>query len=501
MLASQPQIGLGLVERVRRGLARKARTYLSFYEFVQKMWDVIIPEEPVWNWHIKVICDEMQAVAERVFKGEAKLYDLVINVPPGATKSSVCSIMFPAWVWTRMPTARTICGSYSKQLALELSRKSRDVVKSDEYQNMFGALRLQEDQNTKGHFVNDKNGSRFATSTGGAVTGFHAHFIVVDDPLNPKEAVSDADLRTAHSWIGQTLSTRKVDKRVTPTILIMQRLHEDDPAGRMIEEGRTGARHIRHINLPAEIDERNRQDVRPRGLRKLYKPDPDKQGSFLLDPVRIPRDVLEEFKSDNLLGEYGYAGQMLQRPVPFGGGLFKIDLIHVHEVAPAKGRFRQVVRFWDKAGTEGGGAYSVGLELGEDVDGEYWFLDVERKQMDTGTRERTIRQTAEIDGHGVTIGIEQEPGSGGKESAENTVKNLAGFSVVVVRPTGDKTVRAIPFSAQVNVGNVHMVAGEWNRELLKELELFPMSKYKDQVDAASGAFTVLTQGPRVGVIK
>jgi predicted phage terminase large subunit-like protein len=344
-------------------------------------------------------------------------------------------------------------------------------------------------------------GGRLATSTGGAVTGFHAHVIVVDDPLNPKEAISDADNRTAHNWIGQTLSTRKVDKRVTPTIMIMQRLHEDDPAGRMIEEGRTGARRIRHINLPAEIDERNAKDVRPRGLRKLYKPDPDRPGSKLLDPVRIPRDVLEEFKSDNLLGEYGYAGQMLQRPVPFGGGLFKIDRIHVHEVAPARARFRQVVRFWDKAGTEGGGAFTVGKKMGETVDGEYYGLDVKRGQWDTGAREEVIVQTAALDGRDVVIGIEQEPGSGGKESAENTVKRLAGYSVVVVKPSGDKIVRAVPFSSQVNSGNFSVVVGDWTKAYLGELELFPVSKYKDQVDASSGAFTVLTQGGRIGVIK
>jgi len=501
MLASQQQIGLGFVSRVRSGLVKHKKSYKTFYQFVKDMWDVIIPEEPVWNWHMKIICDEMQTVAERVFKGEAKEYDLIINVPPGSSKSTICSIMFPAWVWTRMPTARTICGSYAKDLALELSRKSRDIVLSPEYQKMTGGMKLKQDQNTKHHFVNDKKGGRFSTSTGGAVTGFHAHIIVIDDPLNPKEAASDADLKAAHSWIGQTLSTRKVDKRVTPTILIMQRLHEDDPAGRMIEDGEAGGRKVRHINLPAEIDDENRKDVRPRYLRKLYRPDPDRPGSKLLDVVRLPRVVLEEFKSKNLLGEYGYAGQMLQRPVPFGGGLFKVDRLIIEPVMPANARFVQKCRGWDKAGTKGGGAYTAGVLVGEDVNGEFWVLDCIRDQVDTGERERKIKQTAGLDGFDIWIAVEQEPGSGGKESAENTVKNLAGYNVITVKPSGDKVVRAIPFSQQVNIGIVHVVAGEWTKEWMREHELFPNSKYKDQVDATAMAFTALTRGGRIGVIK
>ena len=101
--------------------------------------------------------------------------------------------------------------------------------------------------------------------------------------------------------------------------------------------------------------------------------------------------------------------------------------------------------------------------------------------------------TAQLDGVGVVVGVEQEPGSGGKESAENTAKNLAGFRVIIDRPTGDKVIRADPFSTQVNSGSVRMVKAEWNREYLEELQHFPFSKHKDQVDSSSGAFTILTR--------
>jgi len=315
------------------------------------------------------------------------------------------------------------------------------------------------------------------------VTGFHGHFLIVDDPLNPEEAVSETELRKANDWIGRTLSTRKVDKALTPTILIMQRLHENDPSNLMMESvGKPGVK-IRHINLPAEINEDNEKEVRPRSLKRKYI-------HGLLDPVRMSREILDEAQSKLL--EYGYAGQFLQRPVPLSGGMFKIDKIHIG-LPPS--HWQRLVRFWDKAGTEGGGAYTVGVLMGLDKENHLWVLDVIRGQWDTGMRETLIKQTAQIDGTRVEVGIEQEPGSGGKESAQNTSRNLRGFIVTIIRPTGDKVLRAKPYSSQVNNENVYLASGEWNRTYINELALFPNGRYKDQVDASSGACTLLT-GPR-----
>lgn len=473
----------------------KALCEESFYAFVRRFWSIVVPEKPVWNWHIEYLCDEMQKVAERVFKGLPKAYDLLINIPPGSTKSTICSIMFPAWVWTRMTTIRCICGSYSYPLSLELSRRTRDVIQSEKFNGLFSCPSLREDQNTKGYFINLNGGYRYSTSVGGTVTGFHGHFLIVDDPLDPGQAVSEIELKRANDWLGRTLSTRKVDKAITPTILIMQRLSEDDPSAQMLARSRERkgieGTPVRHINLPAEIDETNIKEVRPRSLKRRYT-------NGLLDPVRMSRDVLHEARSK--LDEYGYAGQFLQRPVPISGGLFKVARLHMDE-PPLRHKFLSLVRSWDKAGTAGGGAYTVGALLGEDQEHRFWVLDVIRVQVDTGEREKLIKLTAQIDGSDVVVAVEQEPGSGGKESAENTVRNLRGYVVEVVRPTGDKRTRAIPLSSQVNGGNVWLAEGEWNKVFLSELELFPNSRYKDQVDASSGAFTVLSfPKGRIGVI-
>ena len=169
-------------------------------------------------------------------------------------------------------------------------------------------------------------------------------------------------------------------------------------------------------------------------------------------------------------------------------------------VETAVHKMKRMVRYWDKAGTGGGGAYTVGTKMGLGFDGRFCVLDVVRGQWEANERERIIRQTAEIDGAGVTVGIEQEPGSGGKESAQASVRNLAGFRVRVDRPTGDKTMRADPFAVQVNGGNVAILRGAWNRDYIDELQFFPFSTYKDQVDSSSGAFSLLLRSRRLGAM-
>jgi predicted phage terminase large subunit-like protein len=457
----------------------------SFFQFVKRIWAEIIPEQPVWNWHIEVICYEMQKLAERAFLGLDKEYDLVINVPPGSTKSTICSIMFPAWVWARRPEMAMICVSYSSPLSLHLGLKSKDIVLSEKYRTMFPNVVIRRDKCGAGEYWNTMQGKRFATSTGGTVTGMHGDFVITDDPLNPEEAASPTELKKANTWLNSTLSSRIKDKRRVPTILIMQRLHEDDPTARMIK----GKSPVRHICLPAEVDSTTLKDIKPRKYRKQYS-------DGLLDVERMNRKSLDEAKDK--LGEYEYACQYLQRPVPPSGGTFKVGNLKIQDPPFS---FVHKVRYWDKAGTLDGGCYTAGVLMGEDLSGRIWVLDVIKFQLDSFEREKMIKLTAQVDGVEVEVGIEQEGGSGGKQSAEETVKMLAGFAVTVDAPTGDKEFRAIPFSKQVNGGNVYLVPGDWNKEYIGELSMFPRSKYKDQVDASSGAFKLLTAGNVIGVIK
>jgi len=448
----------------------------SFYEFLRRFWDIIIAEEPIWNWHIEYLCDELQLISEQVFIREPKLYDLIINVSPGSTKSTIGSVMFPVWVWVREQTIRSICGSYSSPLSLHLGSLSLTIVNSDKFKMLFPHIRLKEEQ--KSLMTNYAGGQRISTSVGGSITGKHGHFLITDDPLDPMQALSQAKLATALNWLDQTLMSRKIDKIVTPHIMIMQRLAQNDPTGHITTK-KDGSK-LKHICLPAILT----KDVKPRRVRKFYK-------KGLFDPIRMSGPVLKEVKVD--LGEYAYAGQFLQNPIPIGGALFKVERLRI-DIAPL--RFVKIVRYWDKAGTRAGRtatAYTVGAKLGKDVRNRIWILDVVRGQWEAEEREAVIRQTADIDGKSVIIGLEQEPGSGGKESAQATIKNLLGFRVYKERPIGDKTLRADPFAVQVNNENVFMVRGEWNLPFIEELRHFPHSTTKDQVDAASAAFNNLAK--------
>lgn len=458
----------------------------SFFEFLKEFWDVIIPEKPIWNWHIEYMCDQLQQMAERVFRNEPKRYDLIVNISPGSTKSTIASVAFPVWTWTRMPTARHICGSHAFDLGMDLSRKCRDIIQETErpdnkpsFQDCWPHLQLREDQNTKGYFANIQGGMRKSVTVGGkSPVGFHGHFLIIDDPIDPQKVLSDAEIKNANDWMNETLPSRKVAKDITPMILIMQRLHQNDPTGNRLARGDDSGK-VKHVSLPADMLEG--YDVKPRFLRRRYV-------DGLMDAERMPREVLKEARSQ--LGEFGYSGQYGQNPVPLGGSMFKTDRIVIDD-PPDKTRLKQRVRFWDKAGTAGGGAYTVGALLAVDRDGRYWVLDVVRGQWDSNERERVIEQTAQLDGPKVIIGLEQEPGSGGKESAESTVRRLAGYRVRVDRPTGAKEWRADPFSSQVNGNNVSMKKADWNSSFLEELRFFPASTYKDQVDASSGAFNML----------
>jgi len=166
-------------------------------------------------------------------------------------------------------------------------------------------------------------------------------------------------------------------------------------------------------------------------------------------------------------------------------------------VQSAPSQVSRWVRYWDKAGTMDGGKRTAGALIGQTAGGHFVIADMVKGQWSAGKREKVIKETAERDGRAVEVGIEQEPGSGGKESAENTIRNLAGFVVFADRPTGDKETRAEPYASQVEGENVFLLLGEWNEDFIEEHKSFPRGQFSDQVDAASGAFNRLNKKRKV----
>jgi len=463
----------------------------DFFTFVQAFWGEIIHEEPVYNWHIPYLCTQLQKVAERVIAGKPKKNDMCINIPPGTTKSTICTVMFPAWVWImRNPEdmtktgafARFITGSFNKELSTEHSELCRDVIRSDKYKKYFPELQLRKDKDAKTNYKNTAGGTRFTTSVGSGATGRHSHFILIDDPVDPNQALSDADRETANRWLDHVLSTRKVDKRVTVTVLIMQRLHKVDPTGHWLSKVK---KRVKHIVLPGALEfDGTVFEIKPKKLAKFYV-------NGLLDPERLDAVVLDDMKTD--LGSYGFSGQVGQDPRDREGGMFQRQYIEIVKEAPAGGT--KWVRGWDLAATSEaeskskkiGAAYTAGVKM-KWCDGIFYIGDVERKRV--SNPRNIMKNTASQDEKGTIIDFPQDPGSAGKIQARDLASHLADYVVKFGLESGDKILRLEPFSAQWEAENVKLVEGAWNTDYLDEGEYFP-NGFKDQFDASGRAFNRL----------
>jgi predicted phage terminase large subunit-like protein len=278
----------------------------SLYEFVVQAWPVVEPGTAfLANWHIEAVCAHLEAVTD------GRIQRLLINIPPGHLKSLLVSVFWPAWVWLRRPAWRGLFGAYAMDLSVRDSVRCRDLIVSDWYQDTFHPpWTLKEDQNAKSYFENSHTGYRLALSVGGRATGFRGDAVVVDDPLNARDQDSKAARQEAIFWWDKVMSARLNDHRRSAKVIIMQRLHEEDLSGHVLQVGG-----YEHLSLPSEFEPE-------RACRtSIGWSDPRRQAKEVLFPTLYPREVLEAAKRD--LGSDGYAGQHQQRPVPAEGSKFK----------------------------------------------------------------------------------------------------------------------------------------------------------------------------------
>ena len=453
----------------------------SLANFVRRAWPVYDPSSPlIWGWHIDAICEHLEAVTS------GEIIRLLINIPPGTMKSSLVNVLWPAWEWgpKLLPHHRIISAAHEQSLAIRDNRAMRRVIQSDWYQSLW-PTNIAVDQNQKTYFENEATGFRQACAVS-SMTGKRGHRVLWDDPLSAEHANSATHIDTAIREFTETLPSRYVNPETSANVIVMQRLHERDPSGYILENDLG----YEHLCLPMEF-EPDRRCVTGIGWQ-----DPRTTDGELLFPQRFPQPVIDRDKK--IMGVYAWAGQAQQRPAPRTGGFFAWEKLEIVGAAP---KLKKIVRYWDKAGTDGGGARTAGVKMGLGSDGLWYVLDVVKGQWSAARREPVIRQTAETDGKDVEIWIEQEPGSGGKESAESTVRNLAGFVIRAERATGDKAVRAEPYAVQVEAGNIKIVQGEWNKEFIDEHKSFPNGKFKDQIDAASGGFNKLANDNTTNILR
>ena len=461
------QYGPEALQKIRAELAKR-----SLLEFTRQAWPILEPGVRMKEgWALEAICEHLEAV----INGDIKR--LVVNIPPGASKSRLSRVMMPLYIWTRKPWARVIGASYALNLAERDNYYARTILQTDWYQNNFG-VSISSEQGAKVNFDNTSMGGLRAISVGGATTGFRGDFLILDDAHNASEGESDAKRSEAVQWFLETFQTRVNDLDNSPIVVVGQRIHEEDVYAAAIELG------YEHLNIPMEWDESMRATT------SIGWTDPRSKDGELMWPERFSADAIERLK--RALGPYASAAQLQQTPVPRKGGLFAVDNIKVIDELPDDTFVS--VRAWDLAASEGAGAFTVGVLMmyGQGTD-TFYVADVKRKQLGAGGVRELIDQTAEEDGYMTNIILPQDPGQAGKVVVEDLIAMLKGYNARAEAQSGAKETRAQPFSAQMEIGRVSVLNRTWTKPWLDELRFFPKGKFKDQVDASSSAFNELSR--------
>ena len=293
----------------------KYEAELNLADFVRQAWHIIEPgQKYVHGWHIDFICAHLEAINDGVELDNGELYNrLLINVPPGLMKSLLCGVFFPSWEWgpRNMPHLRYVCASHSLDLAIRDGLRMRRLITSEWYQKRWGdRVTLTGDQNQKTKFENTATGFRQAAAAG-SITGARGDRVIIDDPHSVDGANSDAQRESTVQWFLEAVPTRLNNPDSSAIIVIMQRLHEADVSGVILDK-RLG---YDHVMLPMMLDKTR---VYP---TKLGIVDPREAEGELLFPARFPQEVVD--RDSKVMGPYATAGQFQQEPTPRGGGVIK----------------------------------------------------------------------------------------------------------------------------------------------------------------------------------
>lgn len=503
-------------EADRRKLARAK--FLYFNKYVDPKF-----EAPA---HMELIAEKLEQVEKYLRTGGKEgIGRLMILMPPRHGKSEMASRKFPAWLLGRLPDMRIIMASYGADLASKNSRAVRDLIEGKRYQALFGGL------SSKGEPVELSSDSRsvaawdlaqphrggvVAAGVGGGITGLGADLLILDDLFkNREEAESEGRRELVHDWYKSSAYTR-LEKEYSAIILFFTHWHPDDLVGRMmkqmVEDPMTDQWEI--VDLPAlsraecyaSSLEEQRQKMRDGMFLPLEDPIGRKHDGSALWPSRFGKEWLLAKEAN--IGKYDFAALYQQMPYLREGGMFKREWFTIVDCGPGRDdvikrtingvTLNARVMGWDKASTSGGGARSSGVLISKGKDGFYYVEAVIKGQWSSYQREQKMiefgREYYKELGPFV-IRHPQDPGGAGVDSATATNINLAEAGLEGhARPvSGEKEVRAHPYSTAAEAGRVRLVRGGWNDDYLDELASFPKGTFKDQVDASSDAFNGIVE--------
>lgn len=442
----------------------------SYHEFYVDAFKILHPGENYSpNWHSKYICDILQKEAERIIRKEKREKDIIINIPFRSSKSMICTVIFPAWVWTIHPQMKFISVSYSASLALEHSTRSRDLILSEWYQELYSdVFELKVDANSKSDYRNNKGGMRKAVGSGGQITGSGADMILVDDPISPKLAASEVERKNAINFYQNTLFSRLNQPDIGVRCIIMQRLHEEDLSGHLLK---TRPERHQHICIPAEKG----PQLSPKELEKYYVDD-------LFWSTRFNRATLKDYLVT--LGSKEYAGQLQQLPAPAEGGIIKREWFKIIKASDVvRNSANEPIDFFvDGAYTKKtendpsaiGGAFPKNNNL--------YIVNITNVWMEFPELCQYVVKYTGINGYTSNSRIKIEPKASGL-SLVQSLRSTTGLNVMEApNPENDKITRLNSVAPIIEAGRIFLIEGAWVEEFINQVTTFPNAKHDDMVD-------------------
>lgn len=491
---------------------RARRDLLAFTTYTKR--------KPAYNvsWHHRETANVLTQVVRGLLPHDDPDYlpnapkRVIIEQPPRNGKTELASRRLPAYALGRIPDLQIIACSYGADLAALVNRDVQQIIDDPLYYNLFPKTRLhgsnvrttaygQPLRNSDLFEIVGRQGKYRSAGIGGPIGGTGFHLGIIDDPVkNRKEADSDVYRDTVWRWYTSTFYMRAEDNAAI--VLMSTRWHDEDLIGKLLEleVSNPHADKWLLISFPAYLDVIPDPVDEPKRYQAFMMFDKRTAIGQCLWPEKYPYEALMRIKAND---PDDFEALQQQRPVKPGGNLFPREKFKILQRADFVFHEEMVaVRYWDKASTKDGGAFTSGVLMLYDPKRTYGVnyivFDVQRVQLDYFEREKLIKQTAALDYAlpiNVTQWLEQEGGGGGKESAEiTTTQTLAGYDVESETASGAKETRWRPYSAQVRADNVAIVTGEWNEPYLTDLKRLPAGRYKDTADASAGAFNKLALG-------
>lgn len=400
----------------------------------------------------------------------------IIEMPPRHGKTVSTSRLFPTWHIGRNPDHRVMLVSYGASLAEKNSRYARNLIQSPRYTQLYPHIHLARDSKAADAWdLEGYDGGMDAMGIGGSATGKGAQLLIIDDPVKNREEAESKLIRDK-TWdsFNDDLYTRLEPGGAI--VVMMTRWHQDDLIGRLLKSGE----HWHRLRLPAIAEP----------LDALART----EGAALW-PERFPLDTLRDI--ERTLGPYSWSALYQQNPVPSEGGIFKrawFPIVHQHpEIVHA-------VRYWDLAMSEKTSAdYTASVKIASCTDGHTYVVDVTHDRIDWGNLTDYMAGVMLNDGVNVLQGVEEKGYMSRAVQSLNADPRLHGYSVFGYPVDKDKLTRALPFAARCAAGMVHLLSAHWNEIYTDELCSFPNGAHDDQVDASSGAWTMLDSGMGLAV--